>query len=38
MTFANGDDYAAYNTHPLHVRFLEEHWFPRGGGVPGGGL
>ncbi len=27
MTFANGDDYAAYNAHPLHVRFLEEHWF-----------
>jgi hypothetical protein len=27
MRFANADDYAAYNTHPLHVRFLEEHWF-----------
>jgi heme-degrading monooxygenase HmoA len=27
MTFANEDDFAAYNTHPLHVRFLEERWF-----------
>lgn len=27
MRFANADDYASYNTHPQHVRFLEEHWF-----------
>ena len=27
MTFANQSDYDAYNTHPMHVRFLEEHWF-----------
>jgi len=27
MFFANQDDYDAYNTHPQHLRFLEEHWF-----------
>ena len=27
MAFADRDDYAAYHAHPLHVRFLEEHWF-----------
>ena len=27
MEFANQSDYDAYNSHPLHVRFLEEHWF-----------
>jgi hypothetical protein len=28
MRFASEEDYAAYNAHPLHTRFLEEHWFP----------
>lgn len=28
MRFASAGDYAAYNAHPLHTRFLEEHWFP----------
>lgn len=27
MFFADQGDYDAYNAHPLHVRFLEEHWF-----------
>lgn len=27
MFFANQSDYDAYNAHPQHVRFLEEHWF-----------
>lgn len=27
MRFAGRDDYDAYNAHPLHARFLEEHWF-----------
>ncbi len=28
MRFATQEDYAAYHSHPLHTRFLEEHWFP----------
>jgi len=28
MRFASEEDYAAYNAHPLHTRFLDEHWFP----------
>lgn len=27
MRFTNQADYNAYNAHPWHVRFLEEHWF-----------
>jgi hypothetical protein len=26
MEFADGDAYDAYNTHPDHVRFVEERW------------
>lgn len=26
MEFANGADYEAYNTHPLHVQFVSERW------------
>jgi hypothetical protein len=28
MRFASEEDYAAYNAHPMHTRFLERHWFP----------
>lgn len=24
--FMKAEDYEAYNNHPLHVRFVEEHW------------
>jgi hypothetical protein len=26
MEFANADEYEAYNTHPLHVKFVNERW------------
>jgi hypothetical protein len=28
MEFANSEDYEAYNSHPLHERFVNERWIP----------
>ena len=28
MEFANADDYASYNAHPIHSRFVESRWKP----------
>jgi hypothetical protein len=28
MEFAGPDAYTAYNEHPDHVRFVQEHWLP----------
>lgn len=28
MEFASKEDYAAYNSHPEHVRFVETRWKP----------
>src|SRR4051812_29138985 len=28
MEFADAAAYEAYNTHPAHVRFVEERWIP----------
>jgi hypothetical protein len=28
MEFAGDDAYAAYNEHPVHMRFVEERWVP----------
>jgi Stress responsive A/B Barrel Domain len=28
MEFAGRDAYAAYDEHPVHVRFVEERWVP----------
>lgn len=28
MFFETQDDYDAYNTHPMHVAFVEELWIP----------
>jgi hypothetical protein len=28
MEFAGAEAYTAYNEHPDHVRFVQEHWLP----------
>jgi len=28
MEFADVEAYAAYNAHPDHIRFVEQHWLP----------